>query len=190
VPRPASLLPHLLTASRVPLGVALPLLAARPAAYSAVLGVALLTDVVDGRVARRLGVAGPAGARLDSAADAVLYLGAVVGAVLAVPAASRPLVIGAILAVVLLRGSSALVARVRFGRWASIHTWANRIAGGVVVAGVLGLVWAGAAPAVPVLLVAGLAGLAAVEELAITATTRTLDLDRRSLRASGGSLSG
>jgi cytochrome c biogenesis factor len=99
-------------------------------------------------------------------------------------------VIGAILAVVLLRGSSALVARVRFGRWASIHTWANRIAGGVVVAGVLGLVWAGAAPAVPVLLVAGLAGLAAVEELAITATTRTLDLDRRSLRASGGSLSG
>jgi CDP-diacylglycerol--glycerol-3-phosphate 3-phosphatidyltransferase len=173
VPRPASLLPHLLTASRVPLGVALPLLAARPAAYSAVLG-----------------VAGPAGARLDSAADAVLYLGAVVGAVLAVPAASRPLVIGAILAVVLLRGSSALVARVRFGRWASIHTWANRIAGGVVVAGVLGLVWAGAAPAVPVLLVAGLAGLAAVEELAITATTRTLDLDRRSLRASGGSLSG
>jgi hypothetical protein len=43
---------------------------------------------------------------------------------------------------------------------------------------------------VPVLLVAGLAGLAAVEELAITATTRTLDLDRRSLRASGGSLSG
>jgi CDP-diacylglycerol--glycerol-3-phosphate 3-phosphatidyltransferase len=175
VPRPASLLPHLLTASRVPLGVALPLLAARPAAYSAVLGVALLTDVVDGRVARRLGVAGPAGARLDSAADAVLYLGAVVGA---------------ILAVVLLRGSSALVARVRFGRWASIHTWANRIAGGVVVAGVLGLVWAGAAPAVPVLLVAGLAGLAAVEELAITATTRTLDLDRRSLRASGGSLSG
>jgi CDP-diacylglycerol--glycerol-3-phosphate 3-phosphatidyltransferase len=128
VPRPAALLPHLLTASRVPLGLALPLLADRPAGYTAVLAIALLTDVVDGRVARRLGVAGPAGARLDSAADAVLYLGAAVGAVLAVPAPERPLLLAAVAAVVLLRGTSALVARLRFGRWASIHTWANRAA--------------------------------------------------------------
>jgi hypothetical protein len=56
-----------------------------------------------------------------------------------------------------------------------------------VVAGVLGLVWAGAAPAGAVLLVAGLAGIAAVEELAIVGTARTLDLDRRGLWASGGS---
>lgn len=181
MPRPSSLLPHLLTGSRVPLGLALPLLAARPAAYTAVLTLALLTDVVDGRLARRLGVAGPFGARLDSAADAVLYLGAVTGAVLAVPGPARRLVVGTVAGVVLLRGASALVARLRFGRWASVHTWANRGAGGVVVAGVVGLVWTGAAPAGAVLVVGLLAGLAAVEELVIMGTARTLDLDRRGL---------
>lgn len=180
----ARLVPHALSALRVPLGVALPFLARSPGWFTMVLVLGVLSDVADGWAARRLGVAGPGGARLDSAVDTVFYLGAVVGALAAIPSASRLLPVIAVMAVAMVRLAAATTARVRFGQWASIHTWANRAAGAATVLVVLWLVWAGQSSqavvvALVVLALATIAGGAAVAELWIVATSPVLDPDRR-----------
>lgn len=172
-------LPHVLTLARIPLGMTLPFLASSPAWFTGVLALALATDVADGRLARRLGVAGPAGARLDSASDVVLYLGAVAGAVLVVPASARPSLMLTIAAVVTVRLSAFVTARLRFGRWASIHTWANRGAGAVAGAAVLVIVWTGEAPGWLVAVAGTIAGASALEELWIVSTSAVLDPDLR-----------
>ena len=72
-------IPLLLTALRAALGpvvVAMSLVAPSRLAFGACLVIAFLSDVFDGIIARRLGIATPALRRLDSIADTVFYVGA------------------------------------------------------------------------------------------------------------------
>jgi CDP-diacylglycerol--glycerol-3-phosphate 3-phosphatidyltransferase/cardiolipin synthase len=73
--------PHALTALRLLLAPALPLLAlqGRSTEIALLLGVALASDVADGFLARRLGVASDAGAWFDVWADFAIVLAAFVG---------------------------------------------------------------------------------------------------------------
>ncbi len=64
--------PNLLSAARVPLAIVFPFVANRPAWALAVLAAAAVTDVLDGWLARRLGLATPMGALVDGVADKVL----------------------------------------------------------------------------------------------------------------------
>jgi phosphatidylglycerophosphate synthase len=63
--------PNLLSAARLPLAVAFPLAIGHAATALAVLGLAALTDVLDGFLARRLRQASPLGAVVDGIADKV-----------------------------------------------------------------------------------------------------------------------
>jgi cardiolipin synthase (CMP-forming) len=65
------LLPNLLSVARVPLAVAFPLAVRSRGLALGVLGVAALTDVLDGWVARSLGQATPLGALVDGATDKI-----------------------------------------------------------------------------------------------------------------------
>jgi phosphatidylglycerophosphate synthase len=67
---------NLVTCARIVLALALPavVVAGSRALLVGVLGVALLSDLVDGRLARRNGTASAFGARLDMEADALLIL--------------------------------------------------------------------------------------------------------------------
>ena len=66
------LLPNLLSAARIPLAVAFPFVVKRPKLAFGVLGLAALTDVLDGYFARRLNQATPIGALVDGFADKVI----------------------------------------------------------------------------------------------------------------------
>lgn len=67
-------LPNLLTLSRFPLAAAFPLAAPNPHAAVGILGLAGLTDVLDGWLARRSGEPSPLGTMLDPIADKVFAL--------------------------------------------------------------------------------------------------------------------
>jgi cardiolipin synthase (CMP-forming) len=76
------LVPNLLSVARVPLAVAFPLVARSRALALGVLGVAALSDVLDGWVARRLGQATPMGALVDGVTDKI-FAASVLGTLVA-----------------------------------------------------------------------------------------------------------
>jgi phosphatidylglycerophosphate synthase len=76
------LLPNLLSGARIPLAVAFPLASGHAALALGVLGLAGLTDVLDGWTARRLGQATPVGALVDGISDKV-FAASVLGTLVA-----------------------------------------------------------------------------------------------------------
>ena len=129
-----------------------------------------LSDLLDGPVARRTGTAGPAGARLDSAADGVFAAAALLR-LLPVALPRLPDWVWAVCAAIAaVRLTAYAVGAVRFRRFTALHTVANKATGLALFAAPLALPFADLR-----LLAAGLCGLAAVsaaEELACVATMR------------------
>lgn len=85
------LLPNLFSAARIPLAVAFPFASGNRHLALGVLGLAGLTDLVDGWAARKLGQATPVGALVDGVADKVFaasVLGTLVGTGMLSPAAA------------------------------------------------------------------------------------------------------
>jgi CDP-diacylglycerol--glycerol-3-phosphate 3-phosphatidyltransferase len=118
-------IPLFLTALRAalaPVVVALAIVAPSKAAFGSCLVAALLSDVFDGIVARRLGIATPGLRRLDSVADTVFYAAATFAAWHLYPEAitrrTVPLVALALLEI----GRYAFDAA-KFRREASYHMW-------------------------------------------------------------------
>jgi len=158
-------LPNVLSALRIaaaPVLVVLALVGAERA-FTWLLIPALLSDIADGYLARRLGLTSPLGALLDSIADLLLFFVAVVGVWCFHPGLlQQHRVAGSLL--LSLWAVEPLVAILRYGRVSSFHTYASKAAAyllGIMV-GVL-FVWG---PSVVLLRVALFAGIAAsLEEL-------------------------
>lgn len=93
---------------------------------------AIVSDGLDGHLARRWRVQTAYGAKLDSMAD-LLLIGGMLFA-LWPQIAAIPLAVPCIVCVSALRICAVLVARCRHGRWMSLHTMANKVAGCVVAA--------------------------------------------------------
>lgn len=74
--------PNLLSAARIPIAVAFPLVAKRPRVALALLAFGALTDVLDGWLARKLGQTSTVGAFVDGVADKALAV-SVVGSLVA-----------------------------------------------------------------------------------------------------------
>ena len=168
-----------LTAARLVLSPALPLLAGHLPAALALYTLGRLTDLADGYLARRWQVASRPGARLDSAADLVFWLcmaGWLARSMGMRLAAVLPWA-GAALALRLLALAAALWRR---HPPLPLHTWANKAAGGLLWLALPLWVAAGWAWLVPV---TGLAAcLAASEDALLHLTLPTsLDPDTRSL---------
>lgn len=111
-----------------PLVLALAAYAPSPAGLAACLIAALLSDIFDGVIARRLGVATPGLRRLDSIADTLFYAVCIGAAWLLYP---RTLVVHAapllvLLGLELLRYAFDLL---KFGREASYHMWSAKLWG-------------------------------------------------------------
>jgi phosphatidylglycerophosphate synthase len=124
-------LPLLLTLLRAllaPLLVWLALDRPSPVAFGVCLTAAFLSDVSDGIVARRLGVATPNLRRLDSFADSLFYLAAVFAVWHLDPEAilNRTL---ALLALATLEIGRYALDWVKFGREASYHMWSSKLWG-------------------------------------------------------------
>jgi CDP-diacylglycerol--glycerol-3-phosphate 3-phosphatidyltransferase len=176
------------TVSRVPIAVAMLLVRRHRNAVAGLFLLGVITDVLDGPLARGLGTSSARGARLDSGADAVFAAASAIIVAAEVDDAKRPLVGRAAAVVAATRLATLLLTRRRFGIWSVMHTRLNKATGlglatVAAVANVRGrtsIVALGAA--------AVLAELAAIEELAIVAGAAEYHADRASLldRSSGG----
>lgn len=171
-------LPNILSVIRMALSLSLLLFLGNRWLFFAVFMICGLTDVLDGAIARKHNVQSALGARLDSAGDFLFFI--IMLDCIAIWAGRSALyLLPYVAAVVLLRFLNLAVAGIKFRVFASVHTWGNKAAGILVFIsfGVYILtdaVWA----FIPVCTVAG---LSAIEETVILVTSKTLDLDRKSI---------
>ena len=125
-------LPNCITLLRI--AGTLCLLFTRPGslAFYAVYTLAGLTDALDGWLGRRLGVSSDFGARLDSIAD-LLFYGVMLLRLCPLLWLLLPVQIWyAVGAAFLIRLTSYLLAAVKYRRFASLHTYLNKLTGGAV----------------------------------------------------------
>ena len=88
-----------------------------------------LTDALDGWLARKTGTASEFGARLDSIAD-LLFYGILLFRLFPALWQGLPVIIWYIVAaIVLVRLTAYAVAAVKYRRFASLHTWLNKLTG-------------------------------------------------------------
>jgi CDP-diacylglycerol--glycerol-3-phosphate 3-phosphatidyltransferase len=160
-------LPNLLSAAR--LASVVPLLAfawaGRASPFLVLLLLAILSDAVDGWVARRFDAHTELGVRLDSLADYAIYIAVPLGGWWLWPEiiAREMAWFGLVVLGYLLPGAVALI---RFQRLAAYHTWLAKLAVAVLAVAVLVLFAGG--PAWPLHIGAPLALLAGLEQTAIT----------------------
>ncbi len=137
-----------------------------------------LTDLLDGIIARRTGTVSRLGARLDSAADLVMF-GVMIACAVVWAGTALWALVPWLVAVAVIRVVNLLIAALKFKMFAGIHTWGNKLTGLMIFAafGVYILTDSLTAliPAVAV------AGLSALEEMLILLTSKTLDLNRKSM---------
>lgn len=120
------------TSVRVAASLILLIFPLRSAWFLAVYTLAGLTDALDGWLARKTGTASAFGARLDSIAD-LLFYGVLLLRLFPVLWQALPAMIWyAVAAVVLVRMVAYAVAAVKYHRFASLHTWLNKLTGGAV----------------------------------------------------------
>jgi CDP-diacylglycerol--glycerol-3-phosphate 3-phosphatidyltransferase len=164
------LLLTLLRAALAPVVVLLALHEPSPAAFGACLVAAFVSDIFDGMIARRLGVATPNLRRLDSAADTCFYLGAVFAVWHLHPAVitGRLAPLGVLALLEVARYAFDLA---KFGREASYHMWSSKLWGIALFAGFMSILVAGSdGIAVSLAIYVGI--LADVEGLAISVVLR------------------
>jgi CDP-diacylglycerol--glycerol-3-phosphate 3-phosphatidyltransferase len=89
---------------------------------------AFLSDVFDGMLARRLGIATEKLRRADSIVDACFYLAALAVLILRAPPVALAGMWG-IAALMLLEAARLLVERRKFGRMAACHMWSAKVWG-------------------------------------------------------------
>ncbi len=136
------------------------------------------TDLLDGYVARQTHTQTALGARLDSTADLILF--GVVLIVMILWLREQVLVfLPWIIFVALIRISNLIIAARKYGAFAILHTWANKLTGMLLfLTPLLFVIYRQMAL---LRLVCMMATLSAVEEGIIHLVTDELDLSRRSL---------
>ena len=137
--------------------------------------IAGISDVVDGTIARKLGKSSDFGATLDSISDLVFYSVMILKMMPTLIKTLPGIIWYEVALVIVIRIAAYIAAAVKYKRFASVHTWLNKLTG----AGVFGLPYAFAfSIGVPYSFVACTIGLiSSTEELLIHLCTK--DYDRR-----------
>ncbi len=160
--------PNLLSGGRLTLTPVLFALAwqGRATAFLSCLAIALLSDALDGWLARRLAQKSDLGTKLDSWADIALCLSVPLGVWWLWPDLVRreATLVGA---VIVCYAAPALFALLKYRRLPSYHTWTAKLAG--VLMGTGGLILLAGGPAWAFHLAALVVVIEALEEVAITA---------------------
>lgn len=120
------------TSVRIFAALLLPFLSLRSTGFLVVYTLAGLTDALDGWVARKTGTAGDFGARLDSIADLLFYFVLLVSLA---PVLWRKLPVEiwyAVAVILVVRLAAYASAAVKYHRFASLHTWLNKLTGGSI----------------------------------------------------------
>jgi len=150
------------------------------AVVAALLVIGFLSDVFDGVIARRTGMATPILRRLDSIVDTVFYLAIAAAAWLLHRGEIRPLLPLIVLVIATELGTNAL-SLLRFRREASYHAWSARCFGAALFAALLALFALGTPALIFPAIVVGL--LSHAENAAITLVLPEWRYDVKSLVA-------
>lgn len=138
-----------------------------------------VTDVLDGWTARRMKIASQWGARLDSIADLMFYGVTMLRLLPILWELLPPELWAAVGGVLLLRLSSYTLAAVKYRRFASLHTYLNKLSGAAVFAIPYGLLLPAGVPFCWA--VWGTTAAASAEELLIHLREKTYCSDRKSI---------
>lgn len=147
-------------------------------AFLVVLVTALLSDSIDGPIARHFDQQSPAGARLDTCADISIYFSYLLGACWLWPGIIRrelPYILILVSSILL----PALAGLIKFRAVTGYHTWLAKIASVCIAASSLLMFIFG--PAVPFRVSTLVCLLAGIEEFCITLVLNRPDADVRSL---------
>lgn len=166
-----------LTVSRIFLSLLLPFLVPMKTAFLAIYAVCGVTDALDGFIARKTHTQSKLGARLDSLADFVLITAMIISLYPVIHLPKGTFVW--ILAIAAIRIAAATVSCAKHKTFASLHTYSNKMTGFLIflfpffipILAASVLVW----------IICGAATLSAVEELLIQISSKTLNLDRKSI---------
>ena len=138
-----------------------------------------VTDVLDGWVARKTGTCSDAGARLDSIAD-LLFYGVTIVKLLPILYRILPKVFWLmVLAAAALRVASYAIAGMKFGCFASLHTYLNKLTGAAVFLVPFFLRFS--CGEIYCWIILAVAGIASAEELLIHLFSREYRPNRKSL---------
>ena len=172
-------LPNCITALRIVGTVCLLFIAPLSTTFFIVYTLSGFSDILDGWIARRFGLTSEFGAKLDSIADLAYYtvMGVRIFPVLwsTLP---RPIWLEVIAALALRLGAYA-VAAVKYHRFASLHTYLNKLTGAAVFLIPYAILTPAAAPVCVV--IGAIAILSSLEELLLHLTSRDYNPRRRTL---------
>ncbi|MEF2967316.1 CDP-alcohol phosphatidyltransferase family protein [Paenibacillus sp. M1] len=137
-----------------------------------------LSDVLDGYIARKTKTQSDLGARLDSAADLLLF-GVITVAMIVWLKDEALIFLPWIILIVTIRCANLLISARKYHSFAIVHTWGNKVSGFLLfMTPPLYFLFQNPAVAWPVCLVSV---LSALEETAIHLTSAKLDLNRQSI---------
>ena len=179
-------IPNILSVGRMLLAVSLIFTFRSPAAFIPLYLICGATDVLDGWVARATGSQSALGARLDSAADVLMYL--VITVIMIVRFTDVLFAVLPLLAlIILMRIVNLMIAFYKYHTFSAIHTLLNKLTGILIFLSFM--LFFVLQSMVIVYIVCGFALLSAIEEGAILITSKEPDLNRKSIfvKGEGGS---
>ena len=170
--------PNLITLLRI--GLCIGIIWTKPLSSSFIIiyAVAILSDVIDGAIARHYNLMSELGAKLDSLADLILFL--VISFKLIPLIEWQTWIIVGIVTVIILRSLAVLVGYIKYHEIAILHTYANKLTGFLCV-GIpfsLQMNWLSLYAGVLILIGIG----SAVEETMIHLTSKQLDLNAKFIK--------
>ena len=174
-------LPNILSISRIAISGLLFFLGGYPVLFSILYLYCGISDVADGYIARRWKVESPAGAKLDSLGDVILYVLITTTFLFHTVLLKDALALWLVVSVFILKILNVIITKARFGEWGMMHTIGNKISGFVlyILLPLYILI-----PSIP--LIIGVSAiitalLATVEETLILLTAKGYDLNRKSI---------
>lgn len=171
--------PNLITCLRMLLSIALCFLLAHRVAFVVVYAVCGISDAVDGWLARRLGLATPLGAKLDSIADFLFFGVSLYAMLYLLRDTANVLVLILLCLVAAVRLLNLLITRRKFGQWGVLHTLGNKLAGLALFVAIPVFVYLGSYPLAVILPLFLIALLSAIDEALMLLTGNTYDPNAR-----------
>ncbi|MCL2301346.1 MAG: CDP-alcohol phosphatidyltransferase family protein [Firmicutes bacterium] len=174
-------IPNILSASRVILSplLLIPAIVSRPAIYLPLYIIIFSTDILDGRIARRLHIESELGAKIDSAGDILFFACAICSVVISpIVVETRDLICAAIGFALFFLASAATFAKFRV-LILTMHTWIAKLFDLALAVIILVIIAMGRISFPLVLVALGFAALSAVEGIATVITSKTYNSSHR-----------
>lgn len=165
--------PNIITASRIIASLCLLAFAPFSVVWYVLYAWCGISDMLDGLLARRMGVATSGGARFDSAADTILVASVTVSCVPILP--WQVWMVVWIVVIFVVRMVALAVCHIRFGRFSFLHTWANKATGVVLFGSIAAIPLMGID--IAAILCCACATFSSVEELVLMVRMPAFDAD-------------